>query len=1184
MRDPSAPEPTSAEQRLRSILIASAAVGVVGLPWLFPTQKFWVAMPYQSSLAAIGLVALASMLWIVPDSIRRHPLTPGEWALLAFIALGSVPTIASPAPLGRLAPVGWWLQTAVIVMVLSRLSRQEHVAGVLWGYSALAVVASLALVLHHWMPDLLLPFVIQRNHFAFLLILPTFFFFSRLLDSSGGPTRIVDAVGLIVVTLALLLTRSRAVWLGVACSAILLVAVRTVRMRPSRPSLSSLWRILIAAALISASLLLLDVLSAHLGNDSLTSVLATLDFPDEGSIGGRIRRWTNALALIQAHPIFGVGLGNWFPAFEAYRHTVIADSAGYASSVNTYLSILAETGLVGFTLFVLFLIGMLRRPFSSPTRAGVIAAAIAWLVALCFHTLYDFKIVAYGFALVCGLSLWGARRPDAAPRDVVGRPLAFAIVVLTTVLFTLDALYSLADLERNAIARAVQDPRNDDRFLWRLIDPVSATLSVPITHASLRERTAQIDRTSRFLPPDQRDLSLTMGKLYDDLGDPETARTWYEKALARNPDSVSAAVELCRLAETAGDIDVTREICTGALSINPALPGPHIRLAAVDERAGNETAASAHLRTARQLLWQRLDKNDFGAISRHVVSGYYDDYRRVSDHLSRYRAQQQPSREAVLSEILHTPALHKSVAVVSCDLFFSTNINARYNLWKIDLCSDSHRIEVQTNDSLSPFRLRGRPGRVYFISDERGNGTYRLYALEIHSGLVEEIDLPEGKLVTYEISSNGEDLAVVKYAEGSFRIYSGSVAERAFQQVFESPEPLAHLTWHPSAKELLFTRGGRVVHRIDPANRVSELFDTDGSEVGPPAYSPSGNDLAYTRRSGSTQSDLVVRRIGSRGVRIVRESSDSVFANPLWLDQDTLIVREIRNDEYMLRRVSLETGTMSDIGPASGVVYSVEYTPESRALIFVAATETIPASIYQIPANQSQAEPLLRLDWIAPRTVTPFRREVLDSSKDVVAYHYSKVDADTRRAAIVWLHGGSSRFSPRWHMYTQYFTNVGYDVIALNYSEGWTAPGTSPALPAAAPVTQQAKETEALIRKLRGDGYEAVFLLGVSKGTRIIQAVLRRSIENVDAAIEYSPVDDSHWSSPQKLPPMIAFTGQNDPLLDHRHRQEDIERHRALGSEIEWVLLRGEGHDLRGRSSIEARMVGSHEFLRRHGG
>ncbi len=1188
MHDSSVREPASVAGWIESTVIASAYVGVVGLPWLFPTEKFWVAMPYQSFLAAIGVVALASVLWVFPNSIRRRPFTPSEWALLAFIALGSVPTIASPAPLGRLAPVGWWLQSAMIVMALSRLSRQEHVAGVLWGYSALAVVASLALALHRWMPDLLLPFVIQRNHFAFLLILPTFFFLSRLLEG-GGLVRIVDAVGLIVVTMALVLTRSRAVWLGVACAAVLLVGVRAVRMRPS---LSSLRRILMVAAIVCASLLLLDVLSTRLGNDSLASVLATFDHLDEGSIGGRIRRWTNTLPLIQDHLIFGVGLGNWFPAFEAYRHTVVADSAGYATALNTYLAILAETGLVGFTLFVLFLSGMLRRPFSSPMRAGVVAAAIAWLVALCFHSLYDVKIVAFGFSLVCGLSIWSAHQHNAAIHGFVGgplggplgrplgRPLACVIVALTAVLFALDARYSLARIERSAIARTVQNPSHNDRFLWRLIDPISETLSVPITRASLQERTAQIDRTSRFLSPDQRDLSLTMGKLYEDLGDPDTARTWYQEALTRNPKSVPAAVPLCRLADASADTGSTRESCERALSINPALPRPHIQLATLDERAGDVAVAIAHLETARHLLWQRLDKNDFGAISRHVVSGYYDDYRRVSDQLSHFRAQQQPSRETVLSEILQTPALHKSVAIVSCDLYFSANINARYNLWKLDLCAGSQAIEVQTNDSLSPFRLRGGPGRVYFISDQRGNGAYRLYALEILSGLVEEIDLPEGRFVTYEVSPDGEYLAVVKYSEGSFQIYLGGAATPAFEKVFESQEPLAHLTWHPSAKELLFARGGRVVHRIDSANRASELFATNGPEIGLPAYSPSGTDFAYTLRSGSTQSTLEVRRIGSREVHVVRESSDSVFANPLWLDEDTLAVREISNDEYLLRRVSLETGTASGIGPASGVVYTVAYDPESQALIFVAATETIPASIYRIPANQPQAEPLLRLDWIAPHTVTPVRREVIDASRDVVAYYYSNADAESPQAAVVWLHGGSSRFSPRWHMYAQYFTNAGYDFIALNYSEEWSAPGASPA----SSMIQQATETEALIRKLRGDGYESVFLLGVSKGTRILQEVLRRNFETVDAAIEYAPVNDSHWSEPQKLAPMITFTGHNDPLLDHRQRQRDIERHRALGSEIEWVVFRGEGHDLRGRRSIEARMIGSREFLQRHGG
>ena len=68
----------------------------------------------------------------------------------------------------------------------------------------------------------------------------------------------------------------------------------------------------------------------------------------EGSDNGRLTLWETALSLWKRYPIFGAGYNGM------YHHST-------AVSHNTYIQILAETGLVGFVLMTVFVCRLLAR-------------------------------------------------------------------------------------------------------------------------------------------------------------------------------------------------------------------------------------------------------------------------------------------------------------------------------------------------------------------------------------------------------------------------------------------------------------------------------------------------------------------------------------------------------------------------------------------------------------------------------------------------------------------------------------------------------------------------------------------------------------------------------------------------------------------------------------------------------
>lgn len=91
----------------------------------------------------------------------------------------------------------------------------------------------------------------------------------------------------------------------------------------------------------------------------------------EGDLGGRINLWREAIAMLAKHPVLGVGGG------------AIDSSIGSAVH-NTFISIAAETGLIGFTLFLatLGLVVYQTRGLPKETSGLWLAIVMTWAIGV----------------------------------------------------------------------------------------------------------------------------------------------------------------------------------------------------------------------------------------------------------------------------------------------------------------------------------------------------------------------------------------------------------------------------------------------------------------------------------------------------------------------------------------------------------------------------------------------------------------------------------------------------------------------------------------------------------------------------------------------------------------------------------------------------------------------------------
>lgn len=206
--------------------------------------------------------------------------------------------------------------------------------------------------------------------------------------------RIFGLITLIAATMGLALSLSRvniATWILIG---LFLIAI-TFHERISK--------LVLSAAIATASTLLLTVVF-------FPSVLFRISsFALDSSFSERILLAQASLTMILAHPFFGVGMGNFISVLPLFSRNVVILQPVH----NIYLLIAAETGIIGFTIFLIFILFLSKKVVGLWTKSLVeeknkLLFLVLAAFAILFSGFFDhyFLTLQQGqllFALVIGL-------------------------------------------------------------------------------------------------------------------------------------------------------------------------------------------------------------------------------------------------------------------------------------------------------------------------------------------------------------------------------------------------------------------------------------------------------------------------------------------------------------------------------------------------------------------------------------------------------------------------------------------------------------------------------------------------------------------------------------------------------------------------------------------------------------
>ncbi|PYR38988.1 MAG: hypothetical protein DMF89_27030 [Acidobacteria bacterium] len=425
------------EQADWSVSLALLGLGALICPFSRSRTTASLSLAARVSLAASFLLLAFVAFQLVPlPTLILRLLSPTRAEIAA--ALATVAPASMLSPLSLLPAATWTLLfqavASVLVFVLVRhLAGHAHSTGMTWAPAASLVAiggieAALGLLWKAGDADPISGTYFNKNHFSGLLelTLPLATMYAIVLFRQPDRwtlslPRAIAGSGLLALAVlmfvAISYSLSKAGFVSTLASllAIALLAPGSTTSRGRR------WLIIVGLLAVGA------VVFVFVPPDALVRQFGNMATDDTGE--GRVPVARDTIRLIAAFPLFGSGLGTYYPAFLRYQTSAL--DYAVTNAHNDYLQALAELGLVGAAILAALLGGSVinawRAASSRPTRdvrfLGL--GCLGSFTALLVHSAADFNLYvpanAMAFAWVAGIAA-GLPRAAAMQQQTVSQP------------------------------------------------------------------------------------------------------------------------------------------------------------------------------------------------------------------------------------------------------------------------------------------------------------------------------------------------------------------------------------------------------------------------------------------------------------------------------------------------------------------------------------------------------------------------------------------------------------------------------------------------------------------------------------------------------------------------------------------------------------------------------------------
>ncbi len=184
---------------------------------------------------------------------------------------------------------------------------------------------------------------------------------------------VLSALGAVIIAAGLVMSRSRAAWLAMLIVGVIL-AVPMWRAARKVPHADAGRRLVVLGAFAVVGAVLALALPNRLNWKSespyLDSVRSVADY-NSGSGRGRVIQYRNSLAIAKAHPVLGVGPGNWpvyYPHFAQPNDPSLVRGEGTTANPwpsSDWVTFISERGVFAVIVLLVAFVGIIANAFQS---------------------------------------------------------------------------------------------------------------------------------------------------------------------------------------------------------------------------------------------------------------------------------------------------------------------------------------------------------------------------------------------------------------------------------------------------------------------------------------------------------------------------------------------------------------------------------------------------------------------------------------------------------------------------------------------------------------------------------------------------------------------------------------------------------------------------------------------------
>ncbi|MEQ9186962.1 MAG: O-antigen ligase family protein [Cryomorphaceae bacterium] len=328
---------------------------------------FGLALPTEPLIFGLMLVFLIRVFYdgYFDSKVMRHPLTLAIGIYLGWILItcftSEEPLVSIKFFLSKL-----WYIVGFFFIATQVFRNPNNIRRYIWMFVVpLTVVAIYTIIVHsthnfdqkpaHWVMQ---PFF--KDHTSYGAILAMFYplvwayLWSKNLSLN---TKIVVSVLMTILTLAIILSYTRAAWVSLAGVLVLFVLVQ-IKVRWWIIALLSLGSVGGYFAFEEQVMMKLEKNRQDSSDDLSEHVSSISNVATDASNLERINRWSAALRMFEERPVFGFGPGTYKFYYAPYQHssqlTIISTNFGNLGNAHSeYFGPLAEMGVLGLVTLLL---------------------------------------------------------------------------------------------------------------------------------------------------------------------------------------------------------------------------------------------------------------------------------------------------------------------------------------------------------------------------------------------------------------------------------------------------------------------------------------------------------------------------------------------------------------------------------------------------------------------------------------------------------------------------------------------------------------------------------------------------------------------------------------------------------------------------------------------------------------